>query len=147
MPHLRSGQLSQAGHAGSCDRLWRLGIAHIVGRVLRSQWLTDLTRTRPGAAKRCGIMAQLKLTERDKTDLVNRLKRAEGQMRGVQRMIEDGRDCEAILQQLTAVRSALHTASLALARAYATQCLVEADDAVTTTQMIDALMGALGKLP
>jgi DNA-binding FrmR family transcriptional regulator len=92
-------------------------------------------------------MAQLRLAEQDKKDLLNRLKRAEGQMRGVQRMIEDERDCEAILQQMTAVRSALHTASLALARAYATQCLVEADDAKATTQVIDTLMNALGKLP
>jgi DNA-binding FrmR family transcriptional regulator len=92
-------------------------------------------------------MAQLKLAEQDKKDLVNRLKRAEGQMRGVQRMIEEERDCEAILQQLTAVRSALHTASLALARAYATQCLVESDNSITTTQVIDSLINALGKLP
>ena len=34
-------------------------------------------------------MAQLRLAEQDKKDLLNRLKRAEGQMRGVQRMIED----------------------------------------------------------
>ena len=92
-------------------------------------------------------MAQLKLAEQDKKNLVNRLKRAEGQMRGVQRMIEQERDCEAILQQLTAVRSALYTASLALARAYATECLVEADDARTTGQVIDTLMNALGKVP
>ena len=92
-------------------------------------------------------MAQLTLAERDKKDLLNRLKRAEGQMRGVQRMIEERRDCEAILQQLTAVRSALHTASLALARAYATQCLVESDDANTASRVIDSLMDALGKLP
>jgi DNA-binding FrmR family transcriptional regulator len=92
-------------------------------------------------------MAPLRLDERDKQDLVNRLKRAEGQLRGVQRMIEDERDCEAILQQMTAVRSALHTASLVLARAYATQCLVEADDTQATTQAIDTLMNALGKLP
>jgi DNA-binding FrmR family transcriptional regulator len=93
------------------------------------------------------MVSQLRLTEKDKATLLNRLKRAEGQMRGVQRMIEDGRDCEAILQQLTAVRSALHTASLALARAYATQCLVEAEDVAASTQVIDALMSALGKLP
>ena len=92
-------------------------------------------------------MAQLRLAEQDKQDLLNRLKRAEGQMRGVQRMIEDGRDCEAILQQLTAVRSAVHTASLALARAYAAQCLVETDDVTTPAQVIDSLMSALGKLP
>lgn len=92
-------------------------------------------------------MPQLRLAEQDKTDLLNRLKRAEGQMRGVQRMIEEQRDCEAILQQLTAVRSALHMASLALARAYANQCLVEAGEAKLTSQVIDTLMNALGKLP
>ncbi|MGD9101056.1 MAG: metal-sensitive transcriptional regulator [Anaerolineae bacterium] len=92
-------------------------------------------------------MARVKLAEQDKEDLINRLKRAEGQMRGVQRMIEEERDCEAILQQLTAVRSALHTASLALARAYATQCLVEAHDAETTALAVNTLMSALGKLP
>ena len=92
-------------------------------------------------------MAQLRLAEQDKATLLNRLKRAEGQMRGVQRMIEEGRDCESILQQLTAVRSAVHTASLALARAYATQCLVEADDKLPPNQVIDSLMTALGKLP
>jgi DNA-binding FrmR family transcriptional regulator len=92
-------------------------------------------------------MAQLRLAEQDKKDLLNRLKRAEGQMRGVQRMIEEERDCEAILQQLTAVRSALHTASLSLARTYATQCLAEANDVRTTTQVIDSLMNVLGKLP
>jgi DNA-binding FrmR family transcriptional regulator len=92
-------------------------------------------------------MAQLKLAEQDKKELLNRLKRAEGQMRGVQRMVEDERDCEAILQQLTAVRSALHTASLALARAYANQCVVEAGDARTTIQVIDTLLNALGKMP
>jgi DNA-binding FrmR family transcriptional regulator len=93
------------------------------------------------------MMSQLRLADEDKTTLLHRLRRAEGQMRGVQRMIEDGRDCEAILQQLTAVRSALHTASLALARAYATQCLAEAEDARATSQVIDSLMSALGKLP
>lgn len=93
------------------------------------------------------MVAPLRLAEQDKVVLLNRLRRAEGQMRGVQRMIEQGRDCESILQQLTAVRSALHTASLALARAYATQCLIEAEDVTTTTQVIDSLMSALGKLP
>jgi len=92
-------------------------------------------------------MALLRLAEEEKVALLNRLKRAEGQMRGVQRMVEEERDCEAILQQLTAVRSALHTASLSLARAYATACLVEAKDAAATTQIIDTLMNALGKLP
>jgi DNA-binding FrmR family transcriptional regulator len=39
--------------------------------------------------------------------LLNRLKRLEGQVRGVERMIEDGRDRESIITQLGAVRSAV----------------------------------------
>ena len=42
---------------------------------------------------------------RDK--LIKRLKRVEGQVRGVQKMIEEERDCESVLTQLAAVRSAV----------------------------------------
>jgi len=41
-----------------------------------------------------------------KTVLINRLKKIEGQTRGLQRMIEEDRDCESILMPLPAVRSA-----------------------------------------
>ena len=43
-------------------------------------------------------------------DLVLRLKRVEGQLRAVQRMIEEGDDCEPVAQQLTAARKALDKA-------------------------------------
>jgi DNA-binding FrmR family transcriptional regulator len=39
--------------------------------------------------------------------LIRRLKRIEGQVRGIQKMIGDGRDCESIITQLAAVRSAI----------------------------------------
>jgi len=42
-----------------------------------------------------------------KETLVKRLKRAEGQIRGVQKMIENDRECESIITQLAAVRSAI----------------------------------------
>jgi len=42
-----------------------------------------------------------------KETLVKRLKRAEGQIRGVQKMIESDRECESIITQLAAVRSAI----------------------------------------
>ena len=45
--------------------------------------------------------------EKSRTDLLNRLKRAEGQLRGIQRMIEEGEDCLQIAQQMSAVRKAL----------------------------------------
>ena len=42
-----------------------------------------------------------------RTDLLNRLKRAEGQLRGIQRMIEEGQPCLDIASQMAAVRKAL----------------------------------------
>lgn len=44
---------------------------------------------------------------KSRTDLLNRLKRAEGQLRGIQRMVEEGEDCLAIASQMSAVRRAL----------------------------------------
>ena len=48
--------------------------------------------------------------ESARRDLVLRLKRVEGQLRAVQRMIEEGSDCEPVAQQLTAARKALDKA-------------------------------------
>jgi DNA-binding FrmR family transcriptional regulator len=45
--------------------------------------------------------------ETSRTDVLNRLRRAEGQIRGVQRMIEEGESCLKIAQQFSAVRKAL----------------------------------------
>jgi DNA-binding FrmR family transcriptional regulator len=44
-----------------------------------------------------------------RTDLLNRLRRAEGQLRGVQRMIEEGQPCLDIAGQMAAVRKALES--------------------------------------
>ena len=49
-------------------------------------------------------------TDADRTDLLNRLKRAEGQLRGIQRMIEEGQPCMDIATQMAAVRKALDSA-------------------------------------
>ena len=45
--------------------------------------------------------------EKSRTDLLNRLKRAEGQLRGIQRMLEQGESCLDIASQMAAVRKAL----------------------------------------
>ena len=44
----------------------------------------------------------------DKKDIINRLKRAEGQLRGIQKMIEDEQECIDIVTPLTAVRSSIN---------------------------------------
>jgi DNA-binding FrmR family transcriptional regulator len=48
--------------------------------------------------------------ENARSDLLNRLKRAEGQLRGIQRMIEEGEACIDIAGQMAAVRKALDSA-------------------------------------
>jgi DNA-binding FrmR family transcriptional regulator len=55
-----------------------------------------------------------------RADIVNRLKRAEGQLRGVQRMVEEGESCVKVAQQLSAVRKALDSTYVRM-----TVCLVE----------------------
>ncbi|MGT2961042.1 metal-sensing transcriptional repressor [Streptococcus caballi] len=44
----------------------------------------------------------------EKKDILNRLKRAEGQLRGIQKMIDDDQECIDIVMQLTAVRSSIN---------------------------------------
>jgi len=50
--------------------------------------------------------------DKHRTDLLNRLRRAEGQLRGLQRMIEEGQPCLDIVSQMTAVRKALDSAAV-----------------------------------
>ena len=57
-------------------------------------------------------------------DVVKRLRRAEGQIAGVVRMLEAGRDCEDIVTQLAAVSRALDKAGFALIATGLEQCLV-----------------------
>lgn len=80
-----------------------------------------------------------------KAELTTRLRRIEGQVRGVLKMVEDERDCAAILQQMAAIRSAVHQASLVLARAYAARCLLEPGQG-DMDAMLDQLMATLRKL-
>ncbi|MCY7316922.1 MAG: metal-sensing transcriptional repressor [Rubrivivax sp.] len=47
--------------------------------------------------------------EASRTDLLNRLKRPEGQLRGIRRLLEEGQECTDIATQVAAVRKALHS--------------------------------------
>ncbi|CAL9637124.1 metal-sensitive transcriptional regulator [Streptomyces pilosus] len=53
----------------------------------------------------------------------NRLKRAQGQLAGVVRMLEEGRDCEDVITQLAAVNRALDRAGFAVVAAGLKECL------------------------
>lgn len=62
-----------------------------------------------------------------KDEITNRLKRVEGQIRGLQRMIEEQRECEAILTQLMAARAALDRVGLLVADNFVQQCVLTED--------------------
>lgn len=55
--------------------------------------------------------------------LIQRMRRIEGQARGVQRMLEEGRECEEIIQQLVAMRAALSKAAMAVIGEHMEICL------------------------
>jgi DNA-binding FrmR family transcriptional regulator len=63
-----------------------------------------------------------------KQKVIQRLRRIEGQVRGVQSMLEEERDCREIMQQLTAIHSAVQSTSRAFFQDYAAVCLAEMDE-------------------
>lgn len=68
------------------------------------------------------MVKQVKDQEALKKDVLARMKRIEGQVRGIQRMIDEGKECEDILVQVRAVRSALRSATGQIMRRYLMRC-------------------------
>jgi len=73
----------------------------------------------------------------DRTAVVNRVKRAQGQLAGVLRMIEEERDLAAVLNQIKAVSSALDRAGFAMVAAEWSSQVNEAGE--VTTEQIEQL--------
>jgi DNA-binding FrmR family transcriptional regulator len=65
----------------------------------------------------------VELPEETVADLIRRLRRVEGQVRGIQQMLTDGRDCRDIVTQLSAANKALEQAGFSLVAAGLTWCL------------------------
>ncbi len=62
------------------------------------------------------------------TPIINRIKRAQGQLGGVLRALEEGRECEDVVTQLAAVSKALDRAGFAIVASGLQQCLASGDD-------------------
>jgi DNA-binding FrmR family transcriptional regulator len=62
------------------------------------------------------------------TPVINRIKRAQGQLAGVLRLLEEGRDCEDVVTQLAAVSKALDRAGFAIVASGLQQCLTGSDE-------------------
>lgn len=85
--------------------------------------------------------------ESGKTAILARLRRVEGQVRGVQTMVQEERDCREIMQQLVAIRSAVQSASVSFLEEFATDCLLnpENDDTSTRKELVENLLALVNK--
>ncbi len=92
-----------------------------------------------------------------KEKLIKRLRRIEGQVRGVQTMLDEERNCRDIMQQLTAIYSAVQSTSRVFFRDYAAICLMKMDEQVQSEpgpallakreQMVQEMIALLDKTP
>lgn len=78
-----------------------------------------------------------------KKDLQNRLRRIEGQVKGVEKMIGTGSNCKDVLIQIAAIRSALNKVGGIVLENYAKDCISEGDGNCFPVDKIDGLMEAL----
>jgi len=83
--------------------------------------------------------------EKEYKDLIHRLNRMEGQIRGIRGMVEEGRYCTDILVQVAAVNAALNSFNKVLLANHIRSCVVE-DIREGREESVDELVGILQKL-
>lgn len=88
----------------------------------------------------------LELAGAELKSVLNRLRRAQGQISGVIRMIEEGRDCEDVVTQLSAASRALDRAGFAIIATGLQQCLTDADGDGKSDESREQMRARLEKL-
>lgn len=81
-------------------------------------------------------------------DALRRLRNIEGQVRGLRKMVEEGKYCVDILTQVSAVRAALNQVGMMVLKRHVEHCVVGAvksADAAAGAQLIEELMTVIGK--
>ncbi len=78
--------------------------------------------------------------------LLKRLKRVEGQIRGIQRMIAEDRDCESIVMQLAAVRSGIEGVGALVLNNCMKLCFFKGPDATTDIDSLTRAMAIWGRV-
>src|SRR5258705_9967534 len=81
-----------------------------------------------------------------KDQLQKRLRRIEGQVRGIERMVDDDRYCIDVVTQIGAVQAALDKVALGLLDDHARHCVVGGAAPGNPDELTDELMGAAGRL-
>ncbi|WLD95419.1 metal-sensing transcriptional repressor [Alkalihalobacillus sp. AL-G] len=81
----------------------------------------------------------------DKQGIVNRLKRIEGQVRGVQKMVEDDRYCVDVIVQISAIDAALRKVGLTLLERHTKSCVASAIKSGRGNESIEELMKVINQ--
>ena len=81
-----------------------------------------------------------------KNDLLKRLRRLEGQVRGVHGMVEDDRYCIDVLTQISAIQAALDKVALGLVDDHMRHCVVGGHKKGSPEELTDEVMSALARL-
>jgi CsoR family transcriptional regulator, copper-sensing transcriptional repressor len=81
-----------------------------------------------------------------KDQLRKRLHRIEGQVRGIERMVDEDRYCIDVLTQIGAIQAALDKVALGLLDEHVKHCVVEGHGPGTQEELTDEMMGAIGRL-
>jgi len=82
-------------------------------------------------------------TEEEKEKVMNRLKRIEGQVRGIQKMIDEDRYCVDILVQISAIQSALKNVGYSVTERHMKHCVTDAVNKGEGDDSIEELMAVL----
>jgi DNA-binding FrmR family transcriptional regulator len=90
--------------------------------------------------------AQVRGYSASKEQLLTRLKRIEGQVRGVERMVDDDRYCIDVITQISAIQAALDKVALGLLDGHARHCVVDGHGEGTPEELTHELMAAVGRL-
>lgn len=77
--------------------------------------------------------------------IIARLKRIEGQVRGVQRMIAEEADCGEILNQIAAIKSAVHQAGVIVFENHAQECIARSIQQGDQDQGFDEIIKVMGR--
>lgn len=104
----------------------------------------------PGKTIRSTQRLRLREESQDtRDDIAKRLRRIEGQVRGIQRMIEEDRACRDVLDQLAAIQQAVRGVSGIVAQKYALECLESVQENAseertqeTAVALVDAILRA-----
>lgn len=86
------------------------------------------------------VVEKVFVADQRKAEVRRRLKRARGQVDGIDRMLEENRPCAEILQQIAAAQEALRAAGKLMVRSYLEKCATEGIKAGRTKEVYDEFL-------